>query len=82
MESKPRNIAAPSSELGALMFSGHIEDQVDRNWRSFSKALLNASGNAIFVVDPCGTIAFSNRRVQKSLGLFPGSLLPNTLPVF
>ena len=53
-----------------------------RNWRLFSKALLNASGNAIFVLDPLGTVVISNHQVQKALGLFPGSLLPNTLPEF
>jgi PAS domain S-box-containing protein len=53
---------------------------VNRNWRLFSKALLDASGNAIFAVDPSGTVLVSNRRVQKALGLYPGSSLPNTLP--
>jgi PAS domain S-box-containing protein len=72
----------PSSELGALMFSSRADDQTARNWRLFSKVLLDASGNAIFVLDPSGTVVISNHQVQKSLGLFPGSLLPNTLPEF
>ncbi len=72
----------PSSELGALLFPGRGEDRIARNWRLFAKALLNASGNAIFVLDPSGTVVISNHLVQKTLGLFPGSLLPNTLPDF
>ena len=72
----------PPSELSAQLFSNRVDDHVARNWRLFSKALLNASGNAIFVLDPSGTVVISNHRVQKALGLFPGSLLPNTLPDF
>ena len=68
--------------IATLFFSTGVDDQVARNWRQFAKALLNASGNAIFVLDPSGTVVISNRRVQRSLGLFPGSLLPNTLPDF
>ena len=64
------------------MLSSRGDDYGARNWRFFAKALLDASGNAIFVLDPSGTVVISNRRVQKSLGLFPGSLLPNTLPDF
>lgn len=82
MKTPIRKRAMPSSELGSLFYPNSAEDPVDRNWRSFSKALLNASSNAIFVVDPSGTIVISNRRVQKTLGLFPGSLLPNTLDSF
>ncbi len=74
--------ALPISEPGALLFSNRIDDITARNWRLFSKALLNASGNAIFVLDPSGTVVISNHRVQKSIGLFPGSLLSNTLPDF
>ena len=62
------------------MFSSRADDLTARNWRLFSKVLLDASGNAIFVLDPSGTVVISNHQVQKSLGLFPGSLLPNTLP--
>lgn len=72
----------PSSELSALIFSSRIDDNAARNWRLFAKVLLDASGNAIFVLDASGTVAISNHRVQKSLKLFPGSLLPNTLPDF
>lgn len=68
--------------IGTLFFSTGVDDQVARNWRQFAKALLDASGNAIFVLDPSGTVVISNRRVQQSLRLFPGSLLPNTLPDF
>jgi PAS domain S-box-containing protein len=74
--------APPSSKLAALMFSSRTDDHAARNWRLFSKALLDASGNAIFVLDPSGTVVISNHQVQKCLGLFPGSLLPNTLPEF
>ncbi len=70
----------PSSELSALLFQNRVDGNNDRNWRLFSKALLNASGNAIFVLDPSGTVVISNHLVQKTMGLFPGSLLPNTLP--
>ncbi|MBC2711182.1 MAG: sigma 54-interacting transcriptional regulator [Desulfosarcina sp.] len=82
MKPSPPKTAVPSSELGALLFSSRADDSVARNWRLFSKALLNASGNAIFVLDPSGIVVISNHRVQKTLGLFPGSLLPNTLPDF
>jgi PAS domain S-box-containing protein len=68
------------SELNALLFSANLEDQSVRNWKAFFKALLDASGDAIFVVDPSGTVAISNQRVQKNLGVFPGSLLSTTLP--
>ena len=71
----------PTSPLRALLQPNHVEEGTAANWRLFSKTLLNASGNAIFVVDPSGTVVISNRRVQKALGLFPGSLLPNTFPV-
>ena len=64
------------------MLSSRIDDDTARNWRLFSKALLDASGNAIVVLDPSGTVVISNHQVQKSLGLFPGSLLSNTLPDF
>ncbi len=82
MKSAPEKTATPSSELGALLFPSRGDDRISRNWRLFSKALLNASGNAIFVLDPSGTVVISNHLVQKTLGLFPGSLLPNTLPDF
>lgn len=69
-----------SSEKDTQLVSGWLNETVNRNWRLFSKALLNASGNAIFVVDPSGTVLISNLRVQKALSLYPGSSLPNTLP--
>ena len=52
------------------------------NGASFPGALLNASGSAIFVVDPSGTVVISNYMVQKHLGLFPGSLMSTSLPDF
>ena len=70
----------PLPAMGRLFFSSRVDDQVARNWRLFAKVLLDASVNAIFVLDPAGTVVISNRRVQQSLGLFPGSLLPNTRP--
>ncbi len=82
MQSNHPKSAAPASELGALIFSSRGDGALGLNWRLFSKALLNASGNAIFVVDPSGTVVISNKRVQETLGLFSGSLLPNTLPDF
>jgi PAS domain S-box-containing protein len=68
------------SGLDALLPSPADENRGD--WKAFSKALLNASRNGIFVVDPLGTVIVSNRQVQKSLSLFPGSLLPTTMPDF
>ena len=62
------------------MSSSRVDDNPSRNWRLFSKALLNASGNAIFAVDTSGRVVISNYKVQTTLGLFPGSLLPNTRP--
>ena len=82
MQPATPNMPLPPSELSAQLFSSRADDTVARNWRLFSKALLNASGNAIFVLDPSGTVVLSNHRVQQTLGLFPGSLLPNTLPDF
>ena len=52
------------------------------DWRAFSRALLNASPNGIFVVDETGAIAISNKVVQKEFGLFPGTRLEPTLPHF
>ena len=66
--------------MGTIFFSGRADDQVARSWRLFARAVLDASVNSIFVLDPSGTVVISNRRVQQALGLFPGSLLPNTLP--
>lgn len=82
MKDHPKESVAPSLELDPQLFSSHFDGNGDRNWRVFSKALLNASGNAIFVVDRPGMVVISNRKVQRTLGLFPGSLLPNTLPEF
>jgi PAS domain S-box-containing protein len=75
-------ISSPGLEGGARLFSNAVENRVDSNWRAFSKALLNASGNAIFVVDPAGIVVISNLKVQKTLGLYPGSRLAQTLPTF
>jgi PAS domain S-box-containing protein len=72
----------PVSDLHALLLSNAGNDHVARKWRLFARALLNASGSAIFVVDPSGTVAISNHRVQKHLGLFPGSLMSTSLPDF
>ena len=52
------------------------------DWHAFSRALLNASPNGIFVVNETGTIAISNKVVQKEFGLFPGTYLEPTLPHF
>ncbi len=82
MKDRPQKTIAPSFELDSPLFSDPLEDNVDRNWRAFSKALLDASENAIFVVNRSGTVMISNRRVQKTLGLFPGSLIISTLPEF
>jgi len=52
------------------------------DWHAFSRALLNASPNGIFVVNETGIIAISNKVVQKEFGLFPGTYLEPTLPHF
>lgn len=52
------------------------------DWKTFSRALLNATRNAVFVVEPGGTVVISNRVVQRRLGLFPGTLVSTTLPDF
>jgi PAS domain S-box-containing protein len=72
----------PASDLQALLLSTPGNDTIARKWRLFARALLNASGSAIFVVDPSGTVAISNHMVQKHLGLFPGSLMSTSLPDF
>ena len=74
-----RQAAAP---MGTFSLFSLADDQGAHNWRLFAKAVLDASVNAIFVLDLAGTVVVSNRRVQQSLGLFPGSLLPSTLPDF
>ncbi len=72
----------PPSKPGSrtIVSAGRAGIGAPRDWRLFSKALLDASANAIFASDPAGTVVISNRRVQQRLGLFPGSLLPTTLP--
>lgn len=82
MKPPTANTTPPASELSLLLQPTKIEEGVANNWRLFSKTLLNASGNAIFVIDTSGTVVISNHRVQKALGLFPGSLVANTLPEF
>ena len=72
----------PASDLQTLLLSTPGNDNIARKWRLFARALLNASGSAIFVVDPSGTVAISNHLVQKHLGLFPGSLMSTSLPDF
>ncbi|HSM74232.1 MAG TPA: sigma 54-interacting transcriptional regulator [Desulfobacterales bacterium] len=52
------------------------------DWKTFSRALLNATRHAVFVVEPGGTVVISNRAVQDKLGLFPGTLVSTTLPDF
>ncbi len=52
------------------------------DWKTFSRELLNATRHAVFVVEPGGTVVISNRVVQRSLGLFPGTLVSATLPDF
>ncbi|MBF0241869.1 MAG: sigma 54-interacting transcriptional regulator [Desulfamplus sp.] len=69
------------SELGLLSLS----DISDKNfsglgWRTFSKALLNASPNGIAVLDINLNVILSNKLAQDSLELFPGSMLSPTLP--
>ncbi len=70
----------PLADIQAQLFSSVGHDTVARKWRLFAKALLNATGSAIFVVDPSGTVAISNHSVQRHLGLFPGSLMSTSMP--
>lgn len=72
----------PASDLSALLFSSRGSESIARNWRLFSKALLDASASAILVADPSGTVVISNHLIQKHLALFPGSLLANSMPDF
>ncbi|MCP4687292.1 MAG: PAS domain-containing protein, partial [Desulfobacterales bacterium] len=69
-----------TTELGRLFLTptAALKDQLD--WKTFSKALLNATRNGVFAVDGSGFIIISNQVVQKIFGLFPGSLLKTTLP--
>ena len=78
MDSANTPSSPPAADLNRLLFSSVGYDGPARSWRLFARALLEASGSAIFVVDPSGTVVISNQPVQKHLGLFPGSLLPNT----
>ena len=55
---------------------------ISNDWHAFSRALLNASPNGIFVVDETGAIAISNKVIQKEFELFPGTRLKPTLPHF
>jgi PAS domain S-box-containing protein len=80
MKTAFQKTGAPSSELSELLFSSRMDDTTARNWRLFARALLDASGQAIFMLDASGTVTISNHQTQKALKLFPGSLLPNTLP--
>lgn len=71
-----------TTELSRLL-PGDIATEPRRlDWKAFSKALLNATRNGVFAVDKTGTVVISNELIQKTFGLFPGSLLPSTLPEF
>lgn len=82
MDSTLPNGNATPSDLHTLLLTSPGNDSIARKWRLFARALLNASGNAIFVVDPSATVIISNHLVQKHLKLFPGSLMSNSLPDF
>jgi PAS domain S-box-containing protein len=82
MDSTVSNDNLPASDLHSLLLTNPGNDSVARKWRLFARALLNASGSAIFVVDPTGTVVISNYMVQKHLRLFPGSLMSTSLPDF
>lgn len=70
------------SELRGLMPVPEVESADRLGWKTFSKALLNATRNGVYVVDKTGTVVISNELIQKTFGLFPGSLLKATLPEF
>jgi PAS domain S-box-containing protein len=80
MKPNSTTAAIPTSALSALLQPNCTEENLSNHWRLFAKMLLNASGDAICVHDHSGTVIVSNRRIQKNFGLFPGSLVPTTLP--
>jgi PAS domain S-box-containing protein len=80
MPSSANTPTPPVADLNRLLLSTRLHEGPARSWRLFARALLDASGSAIFVVDPSGTVVISNRPVQKHLALFPGSLLSSTRP--
>ena len=54
----------PLADIQAQLFSSVGHDTVARKWRLFAKALLNATGSAIFVVDPSGQWPFPTIRCK------------------
>lgn len=56
------------------------EKQSGLDWKSFSRALLDATPNGVAAVDLSLKVMISNSRIQKQLGLFPGTLLTATIP--
>ncbi len=51
-----------------------------QNWREFSQVLLNASRNAISVLDTSGHVIIANTHAQTKLQLMPGSTIATVLP--
>ena len=78
MNASARKPIPRTADRNRLPVSGAGQNGPGCSWRIFAKALLDASGSAIFAVDPSGTVVLSNRPVQQRLGLIPGSLLPET----
>ena len=52
------------------------------DWRNFSHALLNATHNVIFVVDPSGSVIISNQMATGKFGIHHGNPLEDAMPEF
>lgn len=71
-----------TTELSQLLPADRVEQPHRLDWKVFSKALLDATRNGVYAVDKTGTVVISNQLIQKTFGLFPGTLLQTTLPEF
>ena len=80
MASKKKHTSLEMPEFGKLLNRPPQADDDQLKWKILGKALLKASQNAILVVDRDATVIISNELAQKTLALFPGSLLTNTMP--
>lgn len=63
-----------------LYWNAGEKNQLELDWKQFSKALLNASPNGIAALDMTLKIMISNQLAQSGLELFPGAMLSTTLP--
>ncbi len=63
-----------------LYWNAGEKNQLELDWKQFSKAFLNASPNGIAALDMTLKIMISNQLAQSGLELFPGAMLSTTLP--